>query len=89
MSILSENIQIINAKFGKFSSFVDRVNTHSSISAILLQECWIDDSAIDSLALFNLKDYNMVYQTSRCCRHGETFQRINIPIQWHLDLLYL
>ena len=70
MSILSGNIQSINAKFDEFSSFVDRVNTHNPISAILLQECWIDDSAIDSLAMFNLKDYNMVYQTSRCCRHG-------------------
>ena len=70
MSIISGNIQSINAKFDGFSSFVDRVNTHNPISAILLQECWIDDSAIDSLALFNLKDYNMVYQSSRCCRHG-------------------
>ena len=70
MSILSGNIQSINAKFDEFSSFVDRVNTHNPVSAILLQECWIDDSAIDSLAMFNLKDYNMVYQTSQCCRHG-------------------
>ena len=70
MSILSGNIQSINAKFDEFSSFVDRVNTHNPISAILLQECWIDDNAIDSLALFNLKEYNMVYQSSRCCRHG-------------------
>ena len=69
MSILSGNIQSINAKFDEFSSFVDRINTLNPISAILLQECWIDDSAIDLLALFNLKDYNMVYQTSRCCRH--------------------
>ena len=34
MSILSGNIQSINAKFDKFSSFVDRVNTHNPISAI-------------------------------------------------------
>ena len=70
MSIISEQIQSMNAKFDEFSSFVDRVNTHNPISAILLQECWIDDSALDSLALFNLKDYNMLYQSSRCCRHG-------------------
>ena len=56
MSIISGNIQSINAKFDEFSSFIDRVNTDNPISAILLQECWIDDSAIDSLALFNLKD---------------------------------
>ena len=70
LSIISGNIQSINAKFDEISFFVDRVNTHNPISAISLQECSIDDSAIDSLALFNLKDYNMVYQSSRCCRHG-------------------
>ena len=70
VSIISGNIQSINAKFDEFGSFVDRVNTHNPISAILLQECWIDDSVIVSLALFNLKDYNMVYQSNRCCRHG-------------------
>ena len=37
-SILSGNIQSNNAKFDEFSSFVDRVNTHNPISAILLQE---------------------------------------------------
>ena len=77
MSILSGNIQSINAKFDEFSSFVDRVNTHNPVSAILLQECWINDSAIDSLAMFNLKDYNMVYQTSQCCRHGGFFTNIH------------
>ena len=70
MSIISGNIQSISANFDEFSSFVDRVNTYNPISAILLQECWIDDNAIDSLALFNLKEYNMVNHSSRCCRHG-------------------
>ena len=57
-----ENFQSINAKH--------RVSTHNRISAILLQECWIGDNEIDSLALFNLKDYNMVYRSSRSCKHG-------------------
>ena len=70
MSLISGNIQSINAKFDEFSSFVDRVSTHNRISAILLQECWIGDNEIDSLALFNLKDYNMVYRSSRSCKHG-------------------
>ena len=34
MSIISGNIQNINAKFDEFSSFVDRVNTHNPIGAI-------------------------------------------------------
>ena len=84
MSILSANIQSINAKFDEFSSFVDRVNTHNPISAILLQECWIDDNAIDSLALFNLKEYNMVYQSSRCCRHGDLLIYIHKQFKYTL-----
>ena len=83
MAILSGIIQNINAKFDEFSSIVDRVNTHNPISAILLQECWIDDNAIDSLALFNLKDYNMVYQSNRCCRHG------GLLIYIHKQFIYI
>ena len=49
MSMLSRNIQCINAKYDEFSLFVDRVNITNHISAILLQECWTDDDAIDSL----------------------------------------
>ena len=58
--------------------------THNPISAILLQECWIEDSAINSLALLNLKDYNMVYQTSRCCRHGGLLIHIHKQFKYTL-----
>ena len=87
ISILRGNIQSINAKFDEFSSFVDRVNTHNPISAILLQECWIDDNAIDSLVLFNLKEYNMVYQFSRCCRQGGLLIYIYIHKQFKYTLI--
>ena len=54
LSILSGNIQSINANFDDFQSFVSRVNTSHPISAI---------------NLFNLSDYTMVHQTKRCCGH--------------------
>ena len=59
LSILSGNIQSINAKFDGFQSFVSRVNTSHPISAILvcLQECWLDEKDTDSINLFNLSDY--------------------------------
>ena len=77
MSILSGNIQSINAKFDEFSSFINRLNTHNPISTILLQECWIDDNAIDSLALINLKEYNMMsdklgHLSKRLCNRKRT-----------------
>ena len=43
LSILSGNIQSINAKFDEFQIFVTRVNTSHPISAICLQECWLDE----------------------------------------------
>ena len=67
LSILSGNIQSINAKFDDFQSFVSRVNTSHPISAIYLQECWLDEKDTDSINLFNLSDYTMVHQTKRCC----------------------
>ena len=70
LSILSGNIQSINAKFDDFESFVSRVNTSHPISAICLQECWLDEKDTDSINLFNLSDYTMVHQTKRCCGHG-------------------
>ena len=39
MSILSGNIQSINAKYDEFSLFVYRVNITNPIGAILSQEC--------------------------------------------------
>ena len=70
LSILSGNIQSINAKFDKFESFVSRVNTSHPISDICLQECWLGEKDTDSINLFNLSDYTMVHQTKRCCGHG-------------------
>ena len=70
LSILSGNIQSIHAKFDEFHSFVLRVNTSHPISAICLQECWLDEKDTDSINLFNLSGYTMVHQTKRCCGHG-------------------
>ena len=47
LSILSENIQSINAKFDNFLSFISRVSTYHPISAICLQECWLDKKDTD------------------------------------------
>ena len=70
LSILSGNIQSINSKFDDFQSFVSRVNTSHLISAICLQECWLDEKDNDSINLFNLSDYTMVHQTKGCCGHS-------------------
>ena len=70
LTILSGNIQSIKAKFDELDAFINRVNTSNPISLICLQECWLDEKNIESIAMFNLKDYNMSYQTKQCCGHG-------------------
>ena len=70
LSIWSGIIQSLNAKFDEFQFFVARVNTSHPISAICLQECWLDEKNTESIGLFNLSDYTMVHQTKRCCGLG-------------------
>ena len=40
LSILSVNIQSVNAKFDEFQYFINRMNVTNPLSAICLQECW-------------------------------------------------
>ena len=44
------------AKFDELEAFINRVNTSNPISLICLQECWLDEKNIESIAMFNLKD---------------------------------
>ena len=70
LSVLSVNIQSINAKFDEFESFIDKVNQTHPISTICLQECWLNNTTAAEMRMFNLKDYKLFYQTKRCCGHG-------------------
>ena len=72
LTIVSENIQSIKAKFDELEAFISRVNTSSPISLICLQECSLDEKNIESTGMFNLKDCNMSYQTTskQCCGNG-------------------
>ena len=68
LTILSVNIQCLNAKFDDLEYFIDRVNITNPISVICLQECWLKDN--DNVSMFNLTDYNLVSQPRSCCDHG-------------------
>ena len=72
LTILSVNIQCMNAIFDDFESFIDRMNITNSIlshnSVICLQECWSKDNY--NVSMFNLTDYNLVSQPRSCCGHG-------------------
>ena len=67
LSILSVNIQSVNAKFDEFESF-SRMNLINPISAICLQECWLGEA--DNITMFNLENYEMLFLPKKCCEHG-------------------
>ena len=58
--ILDLNVQNVFTKFDELESFVNRVNETHPISAICLNECWIND--IDSMTGLNLPNYQMFFQ---------------------------
>ena len=68
LSILSVNIQSVNAKFDEIESFVSRINLINPISAICLQECWLGEA--DNITMFNLENYEMLFLPKKCCEHG-------------------
>ena len=68
LSILSVNIQSVNAKFDEFQAFINRMNVLNPISAICLQECWLSDA--DNVSMFNLENYEMIFLPKSCCAHG-------------------
>ena len=68
LSILSVNIQNVNAKFDEFQFFINRMNVTNPISAICLQECWLGDA--DNVSMFNLENYKMIFLPKSFCAHG-------------------
>ena len=59
-TVLSLNIQIINAKLNNFVALVDIINNkYSKISAICLQESWIGEN--DDLSTFQIPNYHCIF----------------------------
>ena len=68
-TILSLNIQSIQAKFDKLTILISYLQEASfSFSAICLQESWLTDS--HDVSLLQLPGYNMIHQGKRSCGHG-------------------
>ena len=67
-TILSINSQSTNAKFDEFEAFINRMNVTNPISAICLQECWLNEN-VDA-NMFRMTKYNLVHQAKQCCEHG-------------------
>ena len=68
-SILSLNVQSINAKFDNLCALISILAEKSFyFSVICLQESWLDGRADTSL--FDIPNYNLVSRPKSCCGHG-------------------
>ena len=68
-TVLSLNIQSINAKFNNLVALVDIINNkYSKISAICLQESWIGEN--DDMSTFQIPNYHCISQPKFCSSHA-------------------
>ena len=66
-SILSLNIQSLNAKFDQLHIFVRRQSNHE-FRAICLQESWLLN--VEDISLYQLEGYTLILQGKTCSQHG-------------------
>ena len=68
-TILSLNIQCLNAKFDALTILLDKIQSEDcTISAICIQETWADDRT--NYDLYKLDKYNSIPQDKICSAHG-------------------
>ena len=88
-SILSSNIQSINAKFSELEAFVNDLSSlHFKFSIICLQESWLSDT--DDLLLIQLSGYDCISQGKSCSNKGGLIiynidQRFNYELNMKLN----
>ena len=87
-TILSLNIQSINAKFNNLIALVDIINKKDSkISAICLQESWIGEN--DDLSTFQIPNYHCISQPKFCSIHAGLLiylhKEYNYEIMWDVS----
>ena len=68
-SLLSVNIQSINAKFDKLLTLITYLNeSNFMFSAICIQESWLKQG--QDISLFQIPGYNLINQPNVCSEHG-------------------
>ena len=70
-SVLSVNIQSINAKFDKILTLTTYLNENNFMlmfSALCIQESWLKQG--QDISLFHIPGYNLINQLKVCSEHG-------------------
>jgi exonuclease III len=78
LSILSVNIQSINAKIDKLKIMLDSLD-NNKLGLICIQESWLSD--LSDTSLLNIQKYNLIHQGHSCSKHGGLAIYVNKDIQ--------
>ena len=86
-SVLSLNIQCLNAKFDMFSAFIkDLQDQNVHFSALCLQETWLSEN--NDLSLFQLPGYVSISLNASCSSHGGLLVYVSEDYQYKRLNLY-
>ena len=66
-SIISLNVQSINAKFDEFQIVINEINNKHEVSIICIQESWLSSDCDTSL--FDIPNYQLVAKGKYCSNH--------------------
>ena len=67
-SILSLNVQSINAKFDELKITIEQINQVHTISVIDIQESWLENDS--NINLYQLDNYNLISKSKYSSEHG-------------------
>ena len=67
-SILSLNVQSINAKFDELKITIEQINQVHTISVICIQESWLENESNNNL--YQLDNYNLISKSKYSSEHG-------------------
>ena len=83
-SIMSLNIQSINAKFNSFTTLIDLINekNNNTLSAICLQETWLGEA--DKHSLFHVPNYYCISQPKQCSSHAGLIIYVHRKFQYQV-----
>ena len=79
-SILSLNVQSINAKFDELKITIEQINQVHTISVICIQESWLQNES--NINLYQLDNYNLISKSKYSSEHG------GLLIYVHTDFEY-
>lgn len=86
-TILSLNVQSLNAKFANLLLFLEHLRSHGfEFSCICLQETWLHNDS--NLSLLQIKDYVCISQGNFCSSHGGLLIYLNAKFKHKVLNLY-